>query len=295
MQLKQLHAGIAKALRGGLNSARSDAPIELETNWILEHYTECTFLDCIKTPEKEIDEIASSGALEAARRASLGEPLAYILGYRDFFGLKFQVSPDVLIPRPETELLVEWALEWLQDHTLGAETWALDLGTGSGCMAIALAKNFKGLKVVAVDLSLEALTIAKSNALAHGVADSIHFIHGDASRIDQILQQLKMPVQFDVIVANPPYIDPEDPEIESGVRQYEPHTALFALGGLSAVQSWLNAAALCLKEHSALGFEIGYRQGSEALKLVRDLGVFSKQYILQDLSDKDRFVCGEKG
>ncbi len=290
MRVQDLYSTVTKALRSG--GALSLKPnIELEANWIVEHYTELNFLDRVRDPAKEISEIAANKAIEAAQRCLAGEPLAYILGYKEFFGLKFQVNSNVLIPRPETELLVEWGLEWLQDHTtVMDETRVLELGTGSGCIATALVKHFKGLRVVAVEKSPGALVVAKANAYAHGAQNHIEFLNIDAANVAQELNGQS----FDLILANPPYIDPNDTEIEASVRDYEPAEALFAMGGLSAVQSWLHAAAPLLKNHSALGFEIGARQGADALKLVRDLNVFSKQYVLQDLSGRDRFVCGEK-
>lgn len=290
MTAQELYVVILKKLKSAaIESA------ELEANWVLEHFCELTFVQRINAASKSIDNIAIEKAISATSRRCTGEPLAYILGYREFFGLKFKVNEDTLIPRPETEQLVEWGLDWLKDNSMkNQDLRAVDLGTGSGCIAVSLAKMTRDLspklKISAIEKSRAAAEIAKENALAHEVTDRLAVICVDAIEyLNSVSDEA-----LDLILANPPYIDPTDEAIEPNVKKYEPHAALFSSGGTDTIRDWLNAAAPKLKKHAALGFEIGSGQGDEVIKLVRDLGVFSKQYIVKDLSGHDRFVCAER-
>lgn len=167
-----------------------------------------------------------------ARRA-LGEPVAYITGTREFWGLDFEVTPAVLIPRPETELLVEEALAVIDRRRASV---VADVGTGSGCVAIAIAHERPHVRVIATDISSEALAVARRNASRHSVEDRIDFRH--ASGLDGV-----GPV--DLVVSNPPYIARADaPTLMKDVVDFEPHTALFAAGdGLDVIRMILASAA----------------------------------------------------
>src|SRR6478672_8787900 len=163
-----------------------------------------------------------SGRLEAmVRRREGREPVAYILGEREFWGLSFLVSPAVLIPRPETEAIVERALALIDD---ARRAWRLaDVGTGSGCLAVALAHERRNATVIATDLSEPALGVAAANALRHGVDSRIRLIR--TSLLDDV------PGPFDLIVANPPYVPGGTRDaIQPDVRDYEPETAVFGHG-----------------------------------------------------------------
>ena len=162
---------------------------------------------------KEEDNIFQYGTL-------LHEPIQYILGETEFYGLPFKVTPDTLIPRPETEELVDWISSEIDKESLTKEINILDIGTGTGCIAISLAKNLSNVNVFAMDVSEKALKIAQYNAKKNKV--TIEFLEKD------VLQLAKLPTQFDVIVSNPPYVrNLEKKEINPNVLENEPHLALF--------------------------------------------------------------------
>lgn len=183
-------------------------------------------------------------------RRAAGEPVAYILGWREFYGHRFAVAPGVLIPRPETELLVEQGLAAVE-HLHAPKV--LDLGTGSGCIAISLVLARPDAQVVAVDFSEAALTIARANAATLGAG--VEFICSDwAANVSER--------DFDLIVSNPPYIAPDDPHLQQGDLCFEPRTALAAAeAGLSDLRQIVSAATELLKPGGTLLCEHGYDQG----------------------------------
>ncbi len=186
-----------------------------------------------------------------ARRLTL-EPIQYITGTQEFFGLAFHVTPAVLIPRPETELLVETVLAMLpNDRPLRI----VDIGTGSGAIAISVAKLHSQVSMTALDLSTEALVIARENAEAHHVADRIRFLQSD------LLAKVEGET-FDAILSNPPYIPTTDrPTLHPQVRDHEPHTALFAgLSGMDIYSRLIPQAYEALVPGGLLALEIGYGQ-----------------------------------
>lgn len=227
----------------------------VDRTWILTH------------PEHEVNQLALENLLQ---RRELGEPLAYILGYREFFSRRFRVDSNVLIPRQETEVLVETALE-LTDKKLKV----LDIGTGSGCIAITLKLERPTWEVWATDISSSALQIARENAETLG-ADII-FRHSD------LLDQLEGE-RFDLIVSNPPYIGREE-AIPSEVRDFEPDSALFADDhGLAIYERLAETAKNHLVSGGTIIMEIGQNQGLAVS------GLFPGSSIIKDLSGNDRVV-----
>ncbi len=194
------------------------------------------------------------------RRAS-GEPLQYITGTQDFFGLEFIVTPDVLIPRPETELLVESALDLIRRQP-AAEI--CDVGTGSGCIAIALAHELPQVSAVALDISQPALNVAQQNAERHGVRDRISFLESDC------FAALPANTVFDLIASNPPYVSAAAlAGLQREVRDHEPPVALSpGRDGLSVIRRLLTDAPAFLKRHGYLLLEIGFDQGEALTRLV---------------------------
>lgn len=222
------------------------------------------------------------------RRRIQGEPVAYILGRKEFLTHSFLVSPSVLIPRPETELLVEEAIHWIEKNELG-QARLLDLGCGSGCIGLSILKKFPQAQLVAVDKSGEALEIARENAERLGVADRVEFIQSDVVNLDF------PPTHFDVILANPPYISEDDPEVQDSVRKFEPALALFASEkGLSALRIWSEKAKLWLKPTSWMGFEMGWTQGSQMQEHFEKFEIFQEIKIIKDLAGSDRHIVGAK-
>jgi release factor glutamine methyltransferase len=191
-----------------------------------------------------------------ARRAAR-EPVAYITGHREFWGLDFEVTPDVLIPRPETELIVEEALAFAEEG--GLPRRIVDVGTGSGCIAVAIASEFLSASVIATDLSPAALAIARRNAARFGVDDRITFLEAD------LLAGVESGPEL--IVSNPPYVPgPAAPSLQPEVRRYEPASALFGGqgDGLDIVRRLLAAASRVLASNGRLVVEFGFGQ-EEAL------------------------------
>lgn len=217
-----------------------------------------------------------------ARRAA-GEPLQYVLGAWDFFGREFLLSPDTLIPRPETEGLAERAVDALRRSPM-ARPFALDVGTGSGAIAVTLAAEVPAARVVATDISPGALRKARENATRHGVAARVLPIRCD------LLSALKCGGRFAVVVSNPPYVaEGEWPLLPPGVRDHEPPGALLAgRDGLSVLRPLVAGAAGLLSPGGELWCEIGASQGEAASSLpcgsLRPLGVFP------DLAGRDRYV-----
>jgi len=219
-----------------------------------------------------------------ARRARR-EPLAYIVGRREFWGLSFEVSPAVLIPRPETELLVEAVLQRFPD---GAAFDIADVGTGSGCVAIAIAHERHAATVTATDISEEALAVASRNAAALGVAGHVRFVAGD----------LLAPLTglFDVIAANPPYVvDRSRPALQPEVRDHEPDVALFGGGdGLQLIERLVNGAPALLREGGWLMFEFGYGQDLEVEELLARSPELTFVELRRDLQGIARTAIAQK-
>jgi release factor glutamine methyltransferase len=225
-------------------------------------------------------EAASRFEAMAARR-ELREPVAYITGHREFWGLDFVVTPAVLIPRPETELIVESALERLADAN---RAWRIaDVGTGSGCIAVAVASERPAASFTATDLSEAALDVARQNASRHGVGDRITFLR------TSILHDASGP--FDLIVANPPYVPSSArPTLAPDVKDFEPDAALFGHGadGLDEVRAILAQSATRLAPGGWLLIEFGYGQGAAVRAALENVSGLELEGILTDLQDHER-------
>jgi release factor glutamine methyltransferase len=220
-----------------------------------------------------------------------GKPLQYITGRQEFFGLDFEVNSDVLIPRPETELLIETALKL----TTGLDSPPLicDVGTGSGCIAITLLhelRQFPDSRATAIDISEAALAVAKRNAARHGVAERIDFVLSDGfAELDARVSQ------FDLIVSNPPYVRADAIEdLQREVRDFEPRMALEAgVDGLSVVRRLLKDAGGFLKTGGHLCFEIGFDQGAAVTQMV-DRNTWKLLDVYQDLQGIPRTAALQK-
>jgi release factor glutamine methyltransferase len=216
-------------------------------------------------------------ALVARRRA--GEPVAYITGTREFYGLEFKVTPAVLIPRPETELLVEWALE-----CAAPDARVLDLGTGSGCLAISIAHARPRARVTAVDRSAPALAVAQANARRHNTANTV-FLASDW--FSALAAQ-----RFDCIVANPPYVADGDAHLAQGDLRFEPAGALAAgADGLDAIRRIVAAAPQYLQARGWLAIEHGYDQAARCRQLLQAAG-FAQVFSRTDLAGIERISGG---
>jgi release factor glutamine methyltransferase len=236
-------------------------------------------------------------AVEAARYAELlerrfhGEPIQYITGETEFYALPFRVTPDVLIPRPETEQLVEKVIEWAARFATRKTAPGipplriLDVGTGSGAIAVAVAHHLPQAEVTAIDLSAAALAVAQGNAEANKVAGRIRFLEGD----------LLAPVageSFDVVVSNPPYVPLADRDsLSVEVRDYEPALALFAgEDGIDVYRRLIPAASSALASGGLLALELGYGQDQAVAALLENAG-FHPIELLPDLQGIPRIAC----
>lgn len=224
---------------------------------------------------------------EGVERRASGEPLQYITGVQDFFGREFRVTPDVLIPRPETELLVEAAIEMVRE---ASEPVICDVGTGSGCIAVTLLCELHNARAAAVDKSTPALEIAKLNARNHAVSDRIDFVISDCFSALDAGQY-----QFDLVVSNPPYVSEEMMAgLQREVKDHEPPVALSpGPDGLSVIRRLISEAPAFLKSEGHLIMEIGFDQG-EAVRSLVDEGVWWLREIRPDLQGIPRIVVLRK-
>jgi release factor glutamine methyltransferase len=251
-----LQEAAAKLAENGNSSAHRDSQL------LLLHVLKLgrAFLLIHREHELTAEQLAQFQQLLARRKAN--EPIQYILGEREFYGLRFEVNPGVLIPRPETEHLVEAALERIP---VDRPSSIADIGTGSGAIAVALAHHRPLAQITALDISPAALEVAKRNAIANGVGDRVRFLESD------LLNAVKGEL-FDMIVSNPPYIaDSERDSLESQVRDYEPPEALFAgPTGLEVYRRMIPQAANSLKPGGWLLMEIGAGQHLQLQQLWND-------------------------
>ncbi|OKS86430.1 peptide chain release factor N(5)-glutamine methyltransferase [Mucilaginibacter polytrichastri] len=217
-----------------------------------------------------------------------GQPVQYILGHTEFYGLTFEVNPDVLIPRPETEELVSWIIESVENPAINI----LDIGTGSGCIAITLKHELKTATVSAIDISTGALETAKKNAANNQV--DIQFIQADILAHANI----RVDEKLDIIVSNPPYVTETDKlQMHINVTNFEPHTALFVpeKDPLLFYNAIADFAIKSLKSNGLLFFEINESYGKQTINMLKDK-LFINIELKKDMSDRDRMIkCGLGG
>jgi release factor glutamine methyltransferase len=295
MQTEELTAGTQRTVRrvlmdgtqflrdAGIESARLDAEV------LLGHALDKERADIYLGMESTLNDSDEKIFRESLTRRARGEPVAYITGHKEFWSLDFVVTPDVLIPRPETELVVELTLK--EAITTKAALKILDIGTGSGVIAIALAKELPAAEIWAVDVSAAALNIAEVNARRHGVAERVKFLDGDL--FDPITE---LGHRFDVIVSNPPYIlSKEIANLGREVRDWEPKMALDGgPDGLDCYRQIIGGAHTYLAPEGRVLLEIGEDQGTAVAGLFVPAGRFGAATIFQDYAGKDRVIGASK-
>jgi release factor glutamine methyltransferase len=262
-----------------LLSAHTDRP-QVEADLLLAHLLDQPRTYLWAHPEASLTSDQAATYAAWVQRRAAGEPLPYITGQIEFFGLMFAVTPDVLIPRPETETLVEAALAWLKAHSASA---AVDVGTGSGCIAVALAVHAPALRLYATDISPAALRVAHANAERYDVAKRIVFLEGD------LLTPLPEPVSL--ILSNPPYVADGDWDTLPVSVQQEPRLALLSgVDGLNIIRQLLQQARNRLRPSGLMLVEIGEGQGKAAQVLAQAAFSDADVAILPDLAGKDRVL-----
>ncbi|KAF3982804.1 MAG: peptide chain release factor N(5)-glutamine methyltransferase [Methylococcales symbiont of Hymedesmia sp. n. MRB-2018] len=217
------------------------------------------------------------------KKRQQGQPIAYITGHREFWSRDFKVSSDVLIPRPDTELLIELSLNLMADKT---KARVIDLGTGSGVIAITLAAERPNLEVIATDISHPALKIAKQNAAIHQL-NNIQFLHSDW------FNDVPAATKFDLIISNPPYIEPHDPHLSEGDLRFEPESALIAAEqGLKDIRNICQQARSYLKADATLLIEHGFEQQKSVQTIFNSLQ-YTHISPFTDLSNNPRVTTGQ--
>jgi release factor glutamine methyltransferase len=247
-------------------------------------------------PERELSLTQQEEANLILSQLITGKPLQYILGYTEFYGLKFLVNRATLIPRPETEELVEWVLSSVGGGQFaGAGLTILDIGTGSGCIAISLKKNLPNALVSAIDISVDALKMAKENATLNCV--DVNFIEADILDIKSDSDSYRDEIpKSDIIISNPPYVTLEDKKrMHPNVTDFEPHTALFVPEDepLIFYKAIADFALENLNQNGLLFFEINEGLGKETVELLESKG-FSDVELRKDMSGRDRMVKAER-
>jgi release factor glutamine methyltransferase len=243
----------------------------------------------------EFDHIVPSAQLASLRslvkRASDNEPVAYLVGKTEFYSLEMEVSPACLIPRPETELLVQHGIEILRERS--GTPRVLDLCTGSGCVAVAIAKNVPEALVAATDVSAKALEVAGRNVARHGLDSRVQLREGN---LFAPVDQAQDAGGFDLIVSNPPYVtDAEMSALDPNVREYEPSLALQAgPRGLDILEPLVAQAADFLTGQGVLMLEIGYRQGPDVSALLEAAERFKPARTIPDHQGHDRIIIAER-
>jgi len=264
----------------GIDSARLNAEL------LLAAILKCKRLDLYLAFDKPVkDEEVDNYRLFIKRRGNR-EPLQYILGYVEFYGLTFSVNKDVLIPRQETEILIETVLK---DVDKEAQLKILDIGTGSGIIAIALAKNLSNAKIFALDKSAEALAVARQNAETNGVENKITFLQNDI-----LSSSFPINGKLDIIVSNPPYVAlNEFQSLQKEIVAFEPDFAITDFSdGLTFYRKIIEDAKNHLKEGGKIFFELGAGQSAQ-VKSLFEINNYSSIEIRKDYSSIDRVIKGE--
>jgi len=315
----------------GYNLAMQSWTIQKLLNWTTEHFTEKGIDSPRLSAELLLSHVLNMKRIELytqfdkpvakedldklhdlVKQAGQHEPIAYLTGKTEFYSLQFDVSPDCMIPRPETELLVERAIEFLRTRPVrnfvtdkmtrkenfsnGGKTgkqFVCDLCTGCGCIAIAIAKNYPDADIIATDISDAVLNIAAKNIKKHKLKDRIKLLCGDL--FDPLVPQLDIN-KFDLIVCNPPYTTAVEFEsLDKNVKAFEPRIALYAgEDGLDVYRRIIEKVDQFLKPDAVLMLEIGYAQGQAVTELLEQTGCFNKITIEKDFHNNDRIVTATK-
>lgn len=282
-------AGILKWTTGYFEEHEIDSP-RMTAEYLLAYALGLSRIDLYLQYEKPLQKEELETFKSFIRRRVQREPLAYIVGSRGFWTLDLSVTPDVLIPRPDTETLVEAALKAMGEMTSGETLTVADLGTGSGAIILSLASEYPDNAYVAVDISEKALAVARKNATDVCPDTDIQFIN--SSWFDAFSKGM----QFDVIVSNPPYIPSGDiPDLQKEVSGYEPVLALDGdADGLKCIRHIICSADKYLRPGGKLLLEIGFDQAEAVVRIAEEAGLYTDIHSIKDLAGNDRVVGMKK-
>ena len=273
-----------RVLLSGSALASADAKVLMA--YVLEKHYQLPRSALLSRDELELNDIALEDWKKLESKRLQGEPVAYLIGKRGFHNIELYVAPGVLIPRPETELLVEIGLQEIK--RLNTLVSILDLGTGSGAIALAIASDASQAILTATDQSTEALEIAKANAKQLKIADRVQFLQGSW------YEALEAGASFDVILSNPPYIASQDSHLNQGDLRFEPLSALTDHGtGLSCLESIISGAQLYLNPNGLIAVEHGFDQSEAVVSLMKLAGLRDIQTHV-DLGGHYRVASGRK-
>jgi release factor glutamine methyltransferase len=260
----------------------SESP-RLDTEVLLAHSLACKRIDLYTRHDEVVTEDSRQRFKSLIRQRIEGCPVAYLVGRKEFYSLEFEVTRAVLIPRPDTETVVDECLKLAKEMP---EPTVLDIGTGSGCLAVAVAKYCKQARVTAIDVSAEALQVAARNAAKHSVAERIHFVPGD------LYGPLPDGERFDFVLSNPPYVPHDDiAGLAAGVRDFEPHLALDGgRDGLEMLGRLVSGAPARLKPGGYLIVEIGSPQEKPAREQIQAVQGFALAKTVHDSSGHPRVL-----
>ncbi len=269
----------------GIDSPRLSAELLLSNVLGLERIRLYTDFDK-QVGKEQLDELHG-----LVKRAGQHEPIAYLTGMTEFYSLKMTVTPACMIPRPETELLTERAIEFLRERT--GKQFVCDLCTGCGCIAIAIAKNFPEADIIATDISDVALGVAAKNVEKHKLNERVTLLQGDL--FDPIIPYLDTD-KFDLITCNPPYVSAAEYEkLDKNIKDYEPKEALFAgEDGLDIYRRIAGQVNKFLKGDGGLMLEVGYDQGEKVCRLLEQRKNFAGIKIEKDLHKNDRLIIARQ-
>ncbi len=275
----------------GFHSPRLDAEL------LMAHGLNCGRMQLYLKFDQPLKEPELDTLRALVVRRSAGEPIAYITGKKDFYKASFLVNNSVLIPRPETESLVELAANFIERHKTDSPFKVLDIGGGSGCIGISLAKEFQDIHVSIIEKSKLASEVILENIKLNQVTN-VTLFNLDAGDRDGFVQawneeslQTANEPSFDLIVSNPPYISVEDTFVETNVRKFEPAEALFADdNGYVFLKEWAQGYSKFQKVNSEMIFEMGQSQGPQISEHLIKLNIFKSVTIKKDLAARDRFV-----
>jgi release factor glutamine methyltransferase len=279
-----LREGIAQLEQAGTPSAALAAEL------LLMHVASCDRAHLYAHPEQLLAPNSLAEYFSLVHRRATGTPTQYLTGKQEFWGLEFEVTPDVLIPRPETEHVIEVALARVGESRRNAPLAIADIGTGSGCIAIALAGELPNSTIVAADISAPALEVAKRNAARHNMDARIQFIESN------LFNSIDSPAEFDLVVSNPPYVASRNAHsLPIEIREHEPHSALFAgEDGLDVYRALIAQSESRMKRGGHLILELGSGQFEAVSELLDSARGWSRVSATMDLAGIPRVLAATR-